>query len=1548
MDKSWMQKNRTSSKYAYGVEMFIKNGLKHSKTSNVMACPCLKCVNAKTLDVNTIRDHLFFNGIDQSYQEWIFHGESLPIKRNNESVFSSVKEEIDEDDVDDTIGMFEAAHNYFNDKSENFEEVVDDAKKPLYPNCTNFTKISTLIKLYNLKAKFGWSDKSFTELLQLISDILPTPNECPTSTYEAKKILCTLGMKYEKIHACRNDCCLFRKELSDANACPSCGMSRWKIPKNSKKEVKNVPVKVMWYFSPIPIFERMFRSKETSKLLTWHGRKREVNDLLQHPKDALSWKKIDNLWPEFGSEPRNLRLALSTDGVNPHGDLSSRYSCWPVICLLAPLVDDLKILWHDGVECYDAYQDQCFRLKAILLWTINDFPAYGNLCGCTVKGYHACPICGEKTSSIYLPKGRKMAYIGHRKFLPRHHPYRKQKKVVNGAQELELAPEPLSGEEIFIQTSKYKHSFGKRTMNEKNSEMSSSGTYWKKKSIFFELEYWKFLNVRHCLDVMHIEKNVCANLIGTLLDIPGKTKDGVKSRLDLVELNIRSELASQVGEKKIFLPPACYTLSRAEKLSFCKTLSELKVPEGYSSNIQSLVSLTDLKLYGLKSHDHHILMQQLLPVAIRGILPKHVRLAIIRLRFFFNAICKKTIDTSQLKRMQEDVVVTLCLLEKYFPPSFFTIMVHLVVHLVALALEVPKNSITPSLRWIAHGPSPDVATYSGYIINGYHYHTKRRDDIRRVQNSGVSITATTMQVSSSKDKNPVMSDMTFYGVIREIWEIDYHQLSFILFKCDWVDNKSGVKVDELGFTIVDLKRIGHKSDSFILAIQAKQVFYVQDSANPEWSVVLTSPQRTIEEDFFEDEIGDMLQENGYETIKRMPNVDTPNETDDTNSTYIRHDCEGRWVEKGMSLLCFIMYLILEFMEDSSEDEREMLPEVRKKSFVPRGSTTMSELALVRNSGQKLPIQFNEHGQPVGATSKKMQSYIGVCVRQQIPITYNSWKEVPNELKDKIYDCISMSFDLQPNAKHSILMSASRKFRTFKTTLTQKYILPSKDQPSLLQFPPKIYSHINQEDWESFDYSRIQRERRSKCVYNHHMSRKGYANLADELKITHDVSYRSTLWKEAQKGKNNDYFDDATRDCASRIDELVATNKNEDILTDALGSKEHGGRKMCHKEEDDSRCKSDMKRSNHSRSSIGSINIDLDADEDTPTNKGVEVIDFVGTPCQLSIGSINNIVAVATIVEDNIGCPNVKVLVDVVTGENLTIPNPVKGKIETLNQALGNIIEWPRRLVSTINDKQEHSTRKDVVYPSNYTDVNGIIKLLNRHAMNNMEDVDMIRIPMNELIFGSDKFVYLAREDLLHYCGMVEIGYMCILAYITFHWMLHVIDLRENCVYVLDSLRSKVNEDIHGIINVGLKTWQAKHDLQRYRSTPKWRPVKFNTKNAYRQEEIDEIRTEWAAFVSRFVCWMIVFAVVLYGSVEKCACILVLDLMHFLYGSVEKFLYGSVEKCACILVLDLMHFLYGSVEKCACILVLDLMHCRCLLLFYMEVYAGILGIIVCIE
>src|SRR5262249_20250789 len=86
-------------------------------------------------------------------------------------------------------------------------------------------------------------------------------------------------------------------------------------------------------------------------------------------------------------------------------------------------------------EVYDAYRDEVFTLKVALMWTINDFLAYGNLAGCSVKGYRACPICGNNTNSYRLKHGRKMCYMNHRKWLPRDHLYRKKKKAFNGQQE---------------------------------------------------------------------------------------------------------------------------------------------------------------------------------------------------------------------------------------------------------------------------------------------------------------------------------------------------------------------------------------------------------------------------------------------------------------------------------------------------------------------------------------------------------------------------------------------------------------------------------------------------------------------------------------------------------------------------------------------------------------------------------------------------------------------------------------------------------------------------------------------------------------------------------------------------------------------------------------------------------------------------------------------------------------------------------------------------------------------------------------------------------
>jgi len=89
-----------------------------------------------------------------------------------------------------------------------------------------------------------------------------------------------------------------------------------------------------------------------------------------------------------------------------------------------------------------------------------------------------------------------------------------------------------------------------------------------------------------------------------------------------------------------------------------------------------------------------------------------------------------------------------------------------------------------------------------------------------------------------KDTNPVLGSMTYYGFIEEIWEVDHTKFFVLVFKCKWVDNKSGVKIDESGFTLVDFREIGYRDEPFIMVQQTYQVFYVKDPTSEHWYVVL--------------------------------------------------------------------------------------------------------------------------------------------------------------------------------------------------------------------------------------------------------------------------------------------------------------------------------------------------------------------------------------------------------------------------------------------------------------------------------------------------------------------------------------------------------------------------------------------------------------------------------------------------------------------------------------------------------------------------------------
>ena len=133
---------------------------------------------------------------------------------------------------------------------------------------------------------------------------------------------------------------------------------------------------------------------------------------------------------------------------------------------------------------FDAFRKEMFEMRAMLFCTINDFPAYGNLSGYSVKGHHACPICEEDTRYIQLRHGRKAVYTSHRHFLQPHHPYRRLKKAFNGSLEHETASIPLNGEQVFQRVEHLNTIFGKTQKKDK-----SKTCIWKKRSIFFDLPY---------------------------------------------------------------------------------------------------------------------------------------------------------------------------------------------------------------------------------------------------------------------------------------------------------------------------------------------------------------------------------------------------------------------------------------------------------------------------------------------------------------------------------------------------------------------------------------------------------------------------------------------------------------------------------------------------------------------------------------------------------------------------------------------------------------------------------------------------------------------------------------------------------------------------------------------------------------------------------------------------------------------------------------------------------------------------------------------------
>ncbi|XP_060969526.1 uncharacterized protein LOC133036800 [Cannabis sativa] len=410
---------------------------------------------------------------------------------------------------------------------------------------------------------------------------------------------------------------------------------------------------------------------------------------------------------------------------------------------------------------------------------------------------------------------------------------------------------------------------------------------WRKKSIFYELDYWCSNILKHNIDVMHVEKNVCDSLLGTILDNE-KSKDTTNARHDLKKLGVRESLWIYEDERgKLLKPHAPYVLKPDDRIKFL------------NEHLPNVI--------GLKSHDCHVIMQRLLSVGVRKFLPNAISTTISELFNFFRQICSRTINVKDMEVAQQDLILILCKMESIFPPAFFDIMIHLVLHLPEEAIlggpifmrwmypferymkklknyvgnkARPEGSIAESyiidealtfcsmyfkgveirfncldrnedeiydlhksgslengkeLLALASGSDHLGTYYEGCIVNGVRFMATKRDEKRSTQNSGVFVAGT--------------EGFNYYGTLTEVLKLTFTGVySVTLFKCKWYNTNPRQKktIVENLITSINVSGVWYKDDPYILASQEKQVFYLDDLLRGKnWKIVDNVNHRQI-------------------------------------------------------------------------------------------------------------------------------------------------------------------------------------------------------------------------------------------------------------------------------------------------------------------------------------------------------------------------------------------------------------------------------------------------------------------------------------------------------------------------------------------------------------------------------------------------------------------------------------------------------------------------------------------------------------------------------
>ncbi|XP_055960074.1 uncharacterized protein LOC130014948 [Mercurialis annua] len=815
-DRSWMCRSHTNGLLTTGykehVKEFVRFALRHPACMSgvQIKCPCPKrgCRNTNYRDVDEVEFHLLKNGFVKDYQVWVFHGEGSVL--NPPPLVQLPEQDFEFDYENEGPGEFSSAQRMIldatgseitfpkeelpNDEAQKFYDMMRAAEEDIWPGNSRHSPFSASAKVMEIKCRHKDSVALVDDVCRLIQELLPEDNKMPTNFAKIKKLVRGLGLPVEVIDCCFYNCMIYWGEDAGLTHCKVLIMRGGNL------------------------LQSLYASKATARHMMWHADHEMDGDKMCHPSDSPAWKCFSELHSEFANEDEFMFLTVLVPGPRNPKQLMDIF--------LQPLIAELNQLWECGVQTYDVHKRQNFQLKAALIWTINDFPAYSMLSGWSTAG---------------------------RKFLPPNHQFRRNvTDFRKGKRESKGFRGVRTGDELLAQIDRlgFKKAFepGAKVTN----ALLPKDHGWDKKRLAKDPATERFPKAMYAFD--RDSKQVLRELIQKI-----KFPDGYVSKLSrCVDLNGLKMHGMKSHDCDVFmqqlLPIALLELlpknvwePLTELSIFFRELTSTSLSQEDLNRMETEIPKILCKLECIFPPSFFDSMEHLpvhLPYEAMKAGPVQYRCMYL---FERNETCDMDIDDDADR----------------------------------LGIFKPKGKPLrgSGKRYLEDDEIIAARTYVLLNCSEIEDHRKNMGRINLQMNSGICVRGTEY----------VEGENDFYGVLTNIIELEYPALPMkqtVIFKCKWFDPTDTGTYTTNRYNLVDVnhRRRYNKYEPFILAEQADQVHYLpypsrrRDKVN-RWAVCKIKTRSELD---MPDAIIPTFQENIEENPLIFETDDNPINFDDLN------------------------------------------------------------------------------------------------------------------------------------------------------------------------------------------------------------------------------------------------------------------------------------------------------------------------------------------------------------------------------------------------------------------------------------------------------------------------------------------------------------------------------------------------------------------------------------------------------------------------------------------------------------------------------------------